>query len=312
MARQADLLSYLPPFLQDVEQFQIYADITNPELNRIWELNEKLFRNQFIVTADEEGITHFEKFPNLAPIGTLEERRQRLLDNWNLYPLFTRQVLYERLKKLCGEGHFELDISHFSDYEIYLSLNLPLIGNLSEVIDLFSWNYMLPANLLYQINITLEKLIELNVLLNIETLITSKHNINYISSGDFLYTTIYNESEIINSEEVLYNELNLEIARSLLQQFLTDNNLSQESFNTLANFYKEQEPPNTVINPNRPDPRKIQGAINTYNDYETLFNNWLETSNDSTEEEQKETYQDFIIQFFNEYLNDWQTNYIYN
>ena len=77
--------------------------------------------------------------------------------------------------------------------------------------------------------------------------------------------------KIINSEEVLYNELDLEIARDLLQQFLTDNNLSQESFNTLANFYKEQEPPNTVINPNRPDPRKKKGAINARNDYETLF-----------------------------------------
>ena len=74
MARQADLLSYLPPFLQEVEQFQIYAEITNPELTRIWELNEKLLRNQFILTADEDGISHFEKFPNLAPRGTLEQR----------------------------------------------------------------------------------------------------------------------------------------------------------------------------------------------------------------------------------------------
>lgn len=160
MARQADILSYLPPFLQEVEQFQTYAEITNPELNRIWELNEKLFRNQFILTADEEGISHFEKFPNLDPVGTLEERRQRVLDNWNLYPLYTRQVLYEKLKNLCGEGHFELDISHFSDYEIYLNLTPPLNGNLEEVIDLFSWNYMIPANMLYDIIGTFEETIQ--------------------------------------------------------------------------------------------------------------------------------------------------------
>ena len=159
MARQADLLSYLPPFLQEVEQFQIYAEITNPELTRIWELNEKLFRNQFILTADEDGISHFEKFPNLAPRGTLEQRRQRLLDNWNTSPLFTRQVLYERLKRLCGEGHFELDISHFSDYEIYLNLIPPLNGSLDEILYLFSWDYMLPANMLYFITGTFEEII---------------------------------------------------------------------------------------------------------------------------------------------------------
>lgn len=153
-----------------------------------------------------------------------------------------------------------------------------------------------------------EGLIDLNLLLDMDILMTSKHDLDYIRGMSFLYPTVYNEFEIIDSEEVLYNELNLEIAKDLLQQFLTDNNLSQESFNTLANFYKEQEPPNTVINPNSPDPRKILGAINARNDYEALFTNWL--IDNPTEE--KETYQDFITNFFYEFLNTWQTNYVYN
>lgn len=205
MARQADILSYLPSFLQEVEQFQIYADITNPELNRIWELNEKLLRNQFILTADEEGITHFEKFPKLSPVGTLEERRQRLLDNWNLYPLFTRQVLYERLKNLCGEGHFELDISHFSDYEIYLTLYPPLDGDLNEIIDLFSWNYMLPANLIYDIYGTFEETIQHPLSLLFHYALYKKDVLdlrNKATSSDVIYTGVDFRIEIVENNTI--------------------------------------------------------------------------------------------------------------
>lgn len=205
MARQADILSYLPPYLQEVEQFQIYADITNPELTRIWELNAKLLRNQFILTADEDGITHFEKFPKLAPIGTLEERRQRLFDNWNLYPLFTRQVLYERLKRICGEGHFELDISHFSDYEIYLTLYPPLAGDLEEVVDLFSWNYMLPANMLYDIYGTFEDTIEcpLNLLLHYSMYRKDILDLrNKANSSDVIYAGSNFRIEIVDTNTI--------------------------------------------------------------------------------------------------------------
>ena len=318
MARQADLLSYLPPFLQEVEQFQTYAEITNPELTRIWELNEKLFRNQFILTADEDGISHFEKFPNLAPVGTLEERRQRLLDNWNTSPLFTRQVLYERLKRLCGEGHFELDISHFSDYEIYLNLIPPLLGKLDEITHLFSWDYILPANMLYDITGTFEEEIdqELDLLLYCSQFQSDSLNLqDKVSSSDVIYVDLYMESDILDNEDSFYVEFDLEEAQSLLEDFLTEENLSQSTYNTdvYDKYNYLNQNPNPNVAPIQHNPlldNKLEDAFDSIDNYYLdKLETWLSTFETEEEGNLKSIYASYLRLIFRNLLGTWRENY---
>lgn len=50
-----------------------------------------------------------------------------------------------------------------------------------------------------------EALLNLNILIGINIYMTSQHILNYISSADFIYTTLYNEFEFEDEETVLYN-----------------------------------------------------------------------------------------------------------
>ena len=81
MIREVDLVSYLPPYLQEYNQETVAAlEAENPEFRLIWEASDRVLYNEFIATADEYGISRFEKILNILPSkeDTLESRRARV------------------------------------------------------------------------------------------------------------------------------------------------------------------------------------------------------------------------------------------
>lgn len=310
-----DLTKLVSQSLLEDEKMKQICEVVNTELQQMMTTTEWAKASYDIDNASEAVLQHiaWQLNSELFFLGaTLEEKKRLVKEAVRLHRYKgTKYAVEHSIQMIVPnakvEEWFEYDINKPYYFRV-LNVERRTLREVLTIISLINIMKSLRSWIDNEFTAIDEGLIDLNLLLDMDILMTSKHNLDYIRGMSFLYPTVYNESEIINSEEVLYNELDLEIARDLLQQFLTDNNLSQESFNTLANFYKEQEPPNTVINPNRPDPRKKKGAINARNDYETLFTNWL--INNPTEE--KETYQDFITQFFYAFLNTWQTNYVYN
>ena len=68
MIREVDLVSYLPPYLQQYNQETVAAlEAENPEFRLIWEASDRVLYNEFIATADEYGISRFEKILNILP-----------------------------------------------------------------------------------------------------------------------------------------------------------------------------------------------------------------------------------------------------
>ena len=53
MAREIDLVSYLPPFMAELKEMAVVLEAENPEFVLVWEAASQVLRNEFIATADE-------------------------------------------------------------------------------------------------------------------------------------------------------------------------------------------------------------------------------------------------------------------
>ena len=64
------LISYLPPVLQEVADFQAINEANEPELALAWDTLHRVTRNQFLDTADEWGVSRWEQELAIHPKGT--------------------------------------------------------------------------------------------------------------------------------------------------------------------------------------------------------------------------------------------------
>ena len=79
--RDVDLVSYLPPFMADYKEIRETLKAEDPEFRLIWDASQSVLYNEFIMTADEYGISRYEKMLDLYPAkeDTLESRRAKVL-----------------------------------------------------------------------------------------------------------------------------------------------------------------------------------------------------------------------------------------
>lgn len=105
MIREIDLLSYLPPFMQEYREFQALFSAENPEFMLVWKAAEKLLNNEFIATADEYGISKFEKLLNILPNASdsLEDRRFRVQMRWFDYMPYTLRSITQKIESIPCE-----------------------------------------------------------------------------------------------------------------------------------------------------------------------------------------------------------------
>ena len=147
MIREVDLVSYLPPYLQQYNQETVAAlEAENPEFRLIWEASDRVLYNEFIATADEYGISRFEKILNILPSkeDTLESRRARVQSRWFTEIPYTLKALISKLIALCGDSNFEIT-KDFLYYKIGIEANLELFGQVEELEHIIET--MLPCNM---------------------------------------------------------------------------------------------------------------------------------------------------------------------
>lgn len=146
MTREIDLTAYLPPFMQMFQETDTALKAEDPELMLVWNAADRVLRNQFIETADEYGISRFEKMLNILSYSedTLESRRARVQARWfNMLP-YTLRTLISKLISLCGETDFSIE-RDFQHYTIKLKTNLELYGQVDELRRII--DDMLPVNM---------------------------------------------------------------------------------------------------------------------------------------------------------------------
>lgn len=147
MIREVDLVSYLPPFMQSYKEPVAALEAENPEFSLMWSATDRCLRNRFISTADEYGISRFEKMLKIYPTAddTLESRRSRVQSKWfNTIP-YTWKVLLQKLLVLCSDSDFEVTGDFKTGYTLYIDTDLELYGQVEELENII--NTMIPENL---------------------------------------------------------------------------------------------------------------------------------------------------------------------
>ena len=146
------LLSYLPKFMQDVEEIQQVMYSTQPEIENINKNIENILKDFFVLDTSVEGIKHYEKIVQIIPklTDSLEKRKYDILAIYNQILPFTLEGLKEKLNVICGEDGYTIDMIYdkfilnvrisLEKKELFLTVN-----NLLEMI--------VPVNLIINFNI---------------------------------------------------------------------------------------------------------------------------------------------------------------
>lgn len=148
MIREVDFVDYyLPPFMQKYKEPVATLNAEQPEFVIVWKAVDRILYNLFIATADEYGISRYEKMLGIYPSDedTLESRRSRVQSKWfNMIP-YTMKVLLQKLTVLCGSADFTI-IHNFSEgYTLTIITDLELFGQVEELESII--NSMLPENI---------------------------------------------------------------------------------------------------------------------------------------------------------------------
>ena len=111
MAKEVDILSYLPPIFHEIKELIEVAAIENPVLSSLWEEVEKSLDDQFVATASERGIARYEKMLklNVPATDSLDTRRFRVLTRYQEQAPYSYKVLKQILDSLLGVGQYKLE-----------------------------------------------------------------------------------------------------------------------------------------------------------------------------------------------------------
>lgn len=143
MIREVDLISYLPPFIAEYKETNVTLTAENPEFILVWEAAERVLKNEFIETADEYGISKFEKLLSIIPLkeDTIQIRRARVQAGWFIRLPYTWRMLLQKLTEICGIVTIILENS----YLIHMKVEVELQWQIDSLIDVVS--RMLPCNM---------------------------------------------------------------------------------------------------------------------------------------------------------------------
>lgn len=149
MAKNLDLISYLPPFLQEYRELSQILSSAQVSLHSTNLSIDWLLDTQFISSCDELGIAFYENLLSIYPASSdsLSARIERVLLKWLDFPPYTVPYIISILDNLYGCDNYEFT-EDFNNY----SFSINFINNFLPA-DLDSFYqyiyYIKPANLIF-------------------------------------------------------------------------------------------------------------------------------------------------------------------
>lgn len=146
MIRDISLIDHLPPFLQNFREFVLIVNTENPEFQETADESERIKNNQFILSADEEGIKKFERILNIqvSKDEQLPTRRSRVMSRWNDISPYTYHAFLSKLQSLHNSNNFIVN-RDYDHYYIEIITHLEIAGQVDELNRIL--DYIMPANL---------------------------------------------------------------------------------------------------------------------------------------------------------------------
>lgn len=158
--REVSLISYLPLFIQEYNEIRKIMTAENPEFEMLWDWNELIRDNLFIMTAGEIGIKRYEQMLGIFPLpeDTLESRKARILIRINEQLPYTLKRLRNLLDAIAGEGNYNILL----DADTYnLTIRLAVFSNSIADSIIAMLKSVVPANLIFIISNDTVQLTEL-------------------------------------------------------------------------------------------------------------------------------------------------------
>lgn len=141
------LKQYMPAYYDGVREMNELLNIEDSLFSRYLTEFDKVKANQFIMTADLDGIEIYERILGVtATTGeSLDFRRSRALNRWVDIVPYTHNALYSKIARLQGNENFQI-VYDQQRYKITVITSLTIFGQVEELIN--TLDYMLPANLI--------------------------------------------------------------------------------------------------------------------------------------------------------------------
>lgn len=139
------LIDYLSPIMQTPTEMQAIMQTEQIEFEKAWSKTSYLLDNQFISTANEIGVSRWEKILNITPKATddIDERKFRILTRFNEQIPYTMRILEQQLELLCGVGEYSVELGL---YTIFVKVSLVAKSNFDDIKNLL--NRVIPANMI--------------------------------------------------------------------------------------------------------------------------------------------------------------------
>lgn len=111
LEEEGDYLSYLPPVLQKILEFQEIAKAVNPEIIALKQAVNKVFNEQFVQTARDTLEWREREFDITASSDeTITFRRERLIERKSRKPPITLRTLRDRLNAYIDTTQAEIEL----------------------------------------------------------------------------------------------------------------------------------------------------------------------------------------------------------
>lgn len=139
------LIEHLPPFLQDVREFNKIFEAEDFELENIKKQIEKVLKEVIVKEAESYGLEKYEKIYNITNIAeTVEARRINVLFKMNNRTPYTLKWLINTLNEVIGKDNYKIDINN-NNYIVKIGINYTYKNSAKELNK--DLKQQLPANL---------------------------------------------------------------------------------------------------------------------------------------------------------------------
>lgn len=142
--------------VQNIKEFNVIAEIEDPEITNLKQEITNLIDDQFIETATEKGIARREKMLNIQPYSddTLDSRRFRVGVQWNNQGPYTHNQLSNRLSNLVGANGYLIVLNNAA-YTLSVRISLGVKRMLDDAEKMV--NNMAPCNLIITVGLLYNK-----------------------------------------------------------------------------------------------------------------------------------------------------------
>jgi len=169
------IMSYLPDYYRQIKDFTELAATESVELDDLETAIQRLFDDQFVMTASAEAVRRRERMLGIQAnpaTESLEFRRARIINRYSMKPPFAVRFLQEQLDRLVGPGRTLVEV----EPENYLLIITAAIDDAEVFREVeHTVKTIKPANIVYQQNTALNDDLEL-----VETIVMQDVTWNYV------------------------------------------------------------------------------------------------------------------------------------